>query len=180
MPVLFAKADGALERPEEQPAAPVARDGRDDFDFLVGRWTVAHRRLRQRLVGDTGWEEFGGVCESRPVVGGLANIDDNILELPAGTCRAATLRVFDPVAKLWSIWWVDGRAPRLEPPVHGRFEDGVGTFLGDDVLDDGRPVRVRFTWSEITAHSARWNQAFSADGGATWEDNWTMRFGRVA
>lgn len=180
MPVLFAKADDVLEHPAKALAAPVPPDGRGDFDFLAGRWTVAHRRLRQRLAGDTCWEEFAGACESRPIVGGLGNIDDNVLELPAGTYRAATLRVFDPATGLWSIWWVDGRAPRLEPPVHGRFQGGVGTFLGDDVLDDGRPVRVRFTWSGIAACAVRWDQAFSADGGATWEDNWTMCFGRTA
>lgn len=179
MPVLFAKAGGPSKHPEERTSAQVPPDGREDFDFLVGRWDVAHRRLRRRLAGDTCWEEFDGVCESRPIIGGLGNIDDNVLELPAGTYRAATLRVFDPAAGLWSIWWVDGRAPRLEPPVHGRFDGGVGTFLGDDVLGDGRPVRVRFTWSEIAGHSARWDQAFSADGGATWEDNWTMRFERT-
>lgn len=179
MPALFAK-DTALQTARERPAAPAPRDGRDGFDFLAGRWEVAHRRLQRRLVGDTAWEEFGGACESRPIVGGLCNIDDNVLEPPAGTYRAATLRVFDPAAGLWSIWWVDGRAPRLGPPVHGRFGGGTGTFLGDDALDDGRPVLVRFTWSEITSRSARWDQAFSADGGATWEHNWTMRFARAA
>lgn len=179
MPVLFAK-DAAPQDAQERPAVSLPQDGRGGFDFLVGRWTVAHRRLKRRLVGDTRWEEFGGMCESRPIVGGLGNIDDNVLELPAGTYRAATLRVFDPAARRWSIWWVDGRAPRLGPPVHGRFGGGIGTFHGEDVLEDGRPVLVRFTWSGITARSARWDQAFSADGGATWEDNWTMRFGRDA
>ncbi len=178
MPALFAKDAAPLDA-QGRPAAPAPRDGRDDFDFLAGRWDVAHRRLRRRLVGDTRWEEFGGVCESRPIAGGLCNVDDNLLASPSGTYRAATLRVFDPVARLWSIWWVDGRAPRLEPPVHGRFGGGVGAFVGDDALDDGRPVLVRFTWSEITGRSARWDQAFSADGGATWEDNWTMRFARA-
>ncbi|MGH6884941.1 MAG: DUF1579 domain-containing protein [Geminicoccales bacterium] len=154
-------------------------DGRHDFDFLVGRWSVAHRRLRRRLANDAQWDEFAGRSELRPIVGGLANIDDNILELPAGTYRAATLRVFDPATGLWSIWWIDGRNPRLEPPVHGRFENGVGTFLGDDVFD-GRPIRVRFLWSEIAPRSARWEQAFSTDGGAAWETNWIMTFKRIA
>ena len=179
MPALFAR-DPAPQSSQGRSAVPVPPDGRGGFDFLAGRWTVAHRRLRRRLAGDTDWEEFGGMCESRPLVGGLGNIDDNVLELPAGTYRAATLRVFDPAARCWSIWWVDGRAPRLEPPVHGRFEGGVGTFHGEDVLEDGRPILVQFTWSEITARSARWDQAFSADGGAIWENNWTMRFGRAA
>lgn len=179
MPVLFAK-DVHVQNERERPAASPPRDGRDDFDFLVGYWQVAHRRLRHRLAGDTVWEEFGGLCDSRPVVGGLGNVDDNLLDLPAGTYRAATLRVFDPTAQLWSIWWIDGRAPRLQLPVRGRFEGSAGTFVGEDALDDGRPVLVRFTWSDITARSARWDQAFSADGGETWEHNWTMRFGRVA
>jgi hypothetical protein len=169
MPSLFEKAAGA----------ETARDGRDDFDFFVGRWRVAHRRLRRRLAGDTEWEEFDGVSEMRQIVGGLGNVDDNIIELPAGTYRAATVRAFDPATGLWSIWWIDGRNPRLEPPVHGRFENGVGTFLGDDVFE-GRPIRVRFIWSQITPRSARWEQAFSPDGGATWETNWIMTFTRMA
>jgi hypothetical protein len=114
----------------------------------------------------------------RQIVGGLANVDDNVIELPGGTYRAATVRVFDPATQLWSIWWIDGRHPRLEPPVHGRFANGVGTFLGDDVFE-GRPIRVRFLWSEITARSCRWEQAFSPDAGATWETNWIMRFMRA-
>lgn len=158
--------------------APLAQGARD-FDFFVGCWTVAHRRLRKRLVGDTRWEEFAGFCETRPIIGGLGNFDDNILELPAGTYRAATLRLFCPATALWSIWWIDARNPGLEPPVHGRFEDGIGTFFGDDVWD-ARPVQVRFVWSAITGRSARWEQAFSVDRGATWEVNWIMNFERAA
>jgi len=161
------------------PSSFPEQDGRHDFDFLAGRWAVAHRRLRERLCGDTRWDAFAGRSEFRQIVGGLANVDDNIIALPAGTYRAATVRVFDPATGLWSIWWIDGRNPRLEPPVHGRFENGIGTFLGDDVFD-GRPIRVRFIWSEITAQSARWEQAFSPDGGASWEANWIMTFRRGA
>jgi hypothetical protein len=171
MTSLFAKS------PAAEPAGAAA-DGRDDFDFFTGRWAVAHRRLRSRLTGDTQWEEFRGLCEMRPIIGGLGNVDDNVLELPAGTYRAGTLRLFDPQAARWSIWWVDGRQMALEPPVHGRFENGIGTFFGDDMLN-GRPIRVRFLWSRITKISARWEQAFSADDGATWETNWIMDFVRV-
>ncbi len=169
MPQLFAASiDAAI--------SPVA-DGRDDFHFFVGCWTVAHRRLRHRLAGDTQWDEFAGRCESRPLVGGLANVDDNIIALPAGAYRAATLRAFDPATRSWSIWWIDGRTMRLDPPVHGRFTDGVGIFLGDDMLD-GMPIRVRFIWSEIGPDAARWEQSFSPDHGRSWEVNWIMRFTR--
>jgi hypothetical protein len=177
MSSLFANA--AAPAPGADAAVgPVQEDGRRDFDFFVGRWAVAHRRLRHRLAGDTHWEAFAGACESRPIIGGLGNIDDNILELPAGAYRAATLRLFEPATRIWSIWWIDSRAMGLEPPVHGRFENGVGTFFSDDALD-GRPIRIRFIWSAITSASARWEQAFSADGGATWESNWIMDFRRA-
>ena len=158
-------------------AGDAPADGRADFDFLAGCWSVAHRRLSERLASSDHWEDFTGLCESRPIIGGLGNIDDNLLELPTGTYRAATLRTFDPATRRWSIWWIDSRTMRLEPPVLGRFENGVGTFLGDDSLG-GRPIRVRFIWSGIAADAARWEQAFSADGGATWETNWTMDFRR--
>ena len=153
-------------------------DGRQDFDFLVGRWTIRHRRLKARLAGCADWVEFDGASAMQKTLGGLGNMDDNWLELPEGPYGAVTLRRFDPALRRWSIWWLDARHPDIEPPVHGRFENGVGEFLGDDVFE-GRPIRVRFLWSAITPRSCEWRQAFSADGGATWETNWEMAFTRA-
>jgi hypothetical protein len=110
---------------------------------------------------------------------GLANVDDNVIELPSGAYRAATMRTFDEATRLWSIWWFDGRSPhRLDPPVVGRFESGVGTFLADDQLR-GQPIKVRFIWSGIASPNPKWEQAFSPDDGKTWETNWVMRFERA-
>lgn len=150
-----------------------------DFDFFIGRWTVAHSRLDARLAGCSAWTAFDGVCETRKILGGLGNIDDNVLNLPSGAYRAATVRMFDVAAGQWSIWWLDARSSAIEPPVSGGFQDGVGLFFGDDVFE-GRPIRVRFTWSDITPDSCCWAQAFSEDGGETWETNWRMRFSRAA
>lgn len=160
-------------------ALPVDRLLSHDWDFLVGRWTVRHRRLKARLAGSTEWEEFAGTSELWLTLGGMGNVDDNVLQLPGGTYRALTIRAFDPKTSEWSIWWLDARYPgRLDPPVRGGFKDGVGTFLGDDTLN-GKPIRVRFSWSQITPASARWEQAFSPDGGVTWETNWSMDFTRA-
>jgi hypothetical protein len=150
-----------------------------DWDFLVGRWTVRHRRLKARLAGSTEWEEFAGTCVNWPTLGGQGNVDDNVIELPGGTYRAVGIRAFDANAGHWSIWWLDARnSSRMDPPVRGGFKNGVGTFLGDDSLN-GRPIKVRFRWSQITPTSAHWDQAFSPDGGVTWETNWIMEFTRV-
>jgi hypothetical protein len=151
-----------------------------DFDFFHGRWTVAHRRLKDRLAGCTEWELFGGTSHAQPLLGGAGIIDDNVIELPAGSYRAATLRSFDPATKQWAIWWLDGRHPHaIDAPMVGRFENGIGTFFADETFR-GRPITVRFLWSAITPTTARWEQAFSPDGGKTWETNWEMDFTRVA
>lgn len=151
-----------------------------DFDFLFGSWRVAHRKLKARLVGSTEWWEFGGTTVCQPVLGRFGNMDDNVLDQPGAAYRAVTLRAFDPKAGMWRIWWLDSRYPvALDPPVMGAFKDGVGTFFADDQLD-GKPIKVRFLWSDITPTSARWRQAFSPDGGRTWEENWEMRFTRTS
>lgn len=153
--------------------------GLHDFAFQTGAWRVRHRKLKARLVGETDWIEFAGTCRAWELLGGAGNVDDHWLDDPSGPYRAATLRRWDPAAAHWSIWWVDPRQPVLDPPLHGRFEDGVGVFRGDDHLR-GKPIVVRFIWSEIRGDHARWEQAFSADAGASWEVNWVMDFDRTA
>ena len=157
---------------------PSAHPG-SEFDFEIGRWHVAHRRLKARLCGCQEWESFAGTSETRPVLGGHGNVEDNQLHIASGSYRALALRSFDPAAGSWAIWWLDNRAPHaLDAPVVGRFEDGVGSFYADDVLN-GAPVKLRFLWLHTDSAAPRWEQALSADGGATWETNWTMDFMRA-
>lgn len=148
-----------------------------DWDWLVGRWSVRHRRLKERLAGSTEWEEFAGTSAMWLTLGGLGTVDDNLLELPSGMYRAVGIRAFDPGTNLWSIWWLDARKTTIDPPVRGGFKDGVGTFIGDDTLR-GKPIKVRFMWTDIKPRSAKWAQAFSGDNGTTWETNWEMWFSR--
>ena len=145
----------------------------------MGTWWVRHRRLKERLAGSDEWEEFEGTSRAWPLLDGAGNIDDNVLEMPNGTYRAISLRTYEPWSERWSIWWLDGRTPgRLDPPVVGGFKDGVGTFIGPDTFE-GRPILVRFLWSDITATTCRWEQAFSVDDGGTWEVNWIMESTRI-
>ena len=114
----------------------------------------------------------------RKILGGFGNVDDNIVELPAGTYRAATVRSFDPKTGTWSIWWLDSRTPgSLDVPVVGRFANGVGTFLANDTLGQ-KPIVVRFLWTIPLPDRPRCEQAFSPDDGKTWETNWIMDFSR--
>ena len=157
-----------------EPAAP------RDWDFLVGSWSVAHRRLKHRLVGNTEWEQFGGTLVNWPLLGGLGNVGDNRMDFPAGAYHGIGLRAFDAKSGQWLSWWLDGRDPlSITTPMHGGFAGGIGTMTGQD-SQDGKPVLVRVTWSRITPRSARWEQACSADNGATWETNWISDFTREA
>jgi hypothetical protein len=149
-----------------------------DFDFVLGDWIVKHRRLKERLAGCQDWLEFDGAMSTRKILGGFGNLEDNILYLPGEEVRAIALRSYDPHNKTWSIWWLDGRFPdRLDVPVVGSFQNGVGTFFAEDTFGD-TPVTVRFTWRRVSPDELHWDQAFSADEGKSWEINWTMNFRR--
>jgi hypothetical protein len=165
--------DGVLEQAREA-------SGIHDFDFLEGAWVVEHRRLKHRLARSDEWERFSGTNEMRLMLGGAANMDDNVLNAPEGAYRAASIRAFEAGSRKWSIWWLDGRHPgELDPPVVGVFCDGVGVFFGEATWN-GKAIQVRFTWSEAGSASPRWEQAFSLDGGKTWETNWFMDFRRAS
>jgi hypothetical protein len=149
-----------------------------DFDFVIGHWIVKHRRLNERLVNCQDWIEFDGAMSTTKILGGYGNLEDNVLRFPDGEVRAVALRSYDRVTKQWSIWWLDGRFPgRLDVPVVGSFEDGVGRFFANDTFANV-PIVVRFLWSKIDTDELRWEQAFSTDQGETWETNWTMQFHR--
>jgi len=149
-----------------------------DFDFWMGKWNVRNRRLARRLAGSDDWDEFDSKVAARPLPGGLGNEDVFCTDYGGGFV-GMSFRFFDPDTGLWSIYWADSRHPGLlDPPVIGLFTGDVGVFEGDGTFD-GRPIRVRFTWSGITTPTPCWEQAFSDDGGETWETNWIMVFTRA-
>jgi hypothetical protein len=173
----LAGAAGALALPASAAAAPAAPER--DWQWLVGNWDVWHERLRGRLENSTTWDEFGGKCSCAPTLGGLGNVDDCLLYLPTGTYRAVAPRAFDPATKTWSIWWLDGRmAGALDPPVRGVFKGTEGEFQGPDVYK-GREVTVRFRWHDTHSQRPHWDQAYTTDGGQSWEINWRNYFTRT-
>jgi hypothetical protein len=160
------------------PDATTDRDSAHDFDFQTGHWRIHNRRLKDRLRGCTEWETFEATQEARLLPGGLGNIDSFITDHWPGFA-GMSLRLYNPQTRRWSIYWGSNRIDGLEPPVVGAFDArGVGVFEGRQELD-GRPILVRFTWSDITRDGARWEQAFSPDDGKTWETNWYMTMTRL-
>ena len=151
------------------------------FDFIHGTWTVHNRKRRD--VTDPAceeWVEFGASSEVFPVLQGVGHLDRMTVPGPPDgpAFEGLTIRLFDPSDEAWRIWWSSSRAPgRIDPPLVGRFSDGLGIFEGDDVVG-GRQVRLRFEW-RADGSAPRWQQSFSYDGGATWTVNWVMTFTRT-
>jgi hypothetical protein len=150
--------------------------GERDFDFLNRDWKVRHCKLRTRLAGANDWFQFDGTSVTRSIMAGSGNVEDNWIDDPSGAYRATALRAFQSETGLWRIWWLDLRFPsEIGPPVMGRFDGNKGEFIADDHWNR-QPIKVRFIWLKDAGPGPRWEQSFSADGGQTWELNWSMQF----
>lgn len=149
------------------------QDGRIDFDFFVGEWKIYNRKLKERLNKSNQWTEFEGITTCRKILDDLGNIDDGIMNIESDKFHFMTLRIFNPNTQEWSLYWSDSRIGFLTIPMIGKFENGIGHFYALDTHND-QHIFSRFIWSDITPTSCHWEQAFSVDGGQTWETNWTM------
>lgn len=153
------------------------RDGRNDFDFLVGKWKGLNRRLRERLVGSTDWEAFEGRLVMHKILGGLGNFDEATLYRESGQAEGANLRLYNPSTGEWSIYWASAGEDNLFPPMVGKFEDGRGVFYAYEPVE-GQHIYTRAVYTTLSNDACRWEQAFSADGGQSWEPNWICDFTR--
>ena len=104
-------------------------------------------------------------------LGGRANLVELSIEGPAGRIEGVSLRLFHPETGDWSLHYASAADGDLTPELVGRFANGRGEFFGDDTLG-GRPIRVRFVITQPSRETARFEQAFSEDGGKSWEVNW--------
>jgi hypothetical protein len=162
-----------------QPAQMIGqRDGQHDFDFEIGAWKAHVSRLEQPLTGSSRWLDYEGTSVVRKVWDGRANLGELEVNGPGGRIEGLTLRLYNATTRQWNITWANAAAAVLDrATMFGGFVDGRGEFFGQDSLN-GRAIFVRFVFSNITPASFRFEQAFSADGGKTWEVNWRAEFTR--
>ena len=163
----------------ELPPAFVRQGEAGDFAFEIGNWKTHLKRLTKPLTGAGTWVEYEGTTAVRAVWGGRANLVELDVSGPAGRIEALSLRLYDPQTRQWSLNFASSRGGGMAAPALGGFSNGRGEFYNYETLD-GREILVRFVISDVTRDSCRFEQAFSADGGKTWEVNWIAVDTRVA
>lgn len=172
-------AAGAESPPELRPghdtavAMPQTPAGTPhDFDFEQGRWRTTLRKLLQPMSGRQQWADYSGTSTIHPLLGGRANLVELEVAGPQGRIEGVSLRLFDTQRRRWTLNYANAAGGTLELPMSGGFAGGPhGVFYGADTFK-GRPILVRFVIDVLDADHCRFEQAFSADGGATWEVNW--------
>lgn len=168
----------AQSAPANAASGDTARDGRHDFDFEIGSWKTHLRRLLHPLSGSDQWVECDGTSTVSKIWNGRANLVELEADCPSGHFAGLSLRLYNPQSHQWSLNFANSVDGILAQPTIGEFKNGRGEFYDQETYR-GRAIFVRFVISQLTADSCRFEQAFSADGGKSWEVNWIATDTRV-
>jgi hypothetical protein len=158
--------------------AAAQRDGQHDFDFEIGNWKTHLSRLQHPLSGSHSWIEYEGTSVVRKIWDGRANLVELEVDGPTGHVEGLSLRLYNPQSHQWSLNFANANGGTLSVPTVGEFKNGRGEFYDQEPFN-GRMILVRNVWMDMTANSCRFEQAFSDDGGKTWETNWIAADTRV-
>jgi hypothetical protein len=129
------------------------------------------------LTGSPDWADMDGVTIVTKIWGGRANLAEFKADGPAGHLELLSLRTYNPMTGQWSLNFATPKVGKLGVPGVGEFKNGRGDFYDLEPIN-GKSVLVKFSIWGITADSAQSEQAFSDDGGKTWEVNWINRYTR--
>lgn len=150
-----------------------------DYDFLLGKHQVHHKKLKERFHHCNEWIDIHGSKETTSILTGSGNREDHFLQSIDGSpVEAMALRLFNPATRLWSLYWTDSVAVTLDPPLTGSFDNHLGVFFGEDHFN-GQKIIVQFQYDRSDPDNPVWGQAFSNDQGQSWEWNWFMFFTSV-
>jgi hypothetical protein len=170
-------AAGGVVAPATSQDLGALRDGKHDFDFDLGKWKTHSSRLLRPLSGSKEWVDMDGVTVVKKIWGGGANLAEFKANGPAGQIELLSLRWYNPTAHQWCLDFATPNVGILGIPGVGTFKDGRGEFYDQEIIG-GKSILVRFSIWEITPATAQSEQAFSSDGGKSWEVNWVNYYTR--
>lgn len=156
----------------------MADDAAHAFDSHIGTWHTSLKRLKDPLTHSTTWLAYEGTTTVRKVLHGRANLVELEVAGEAGRIDGVSLRLYDPRSGQWTLNYANLADGTLATPSIGRFEGARGEFYNDEKYG-GRDVRVRFVIEPQGPDVIRFEQAFSIDGGRTWEVNWIATDTRI-
>ncbi len=157
-----------------------ARDAAHDFDFDFGTWKTHSSRLLHPLTGSKDWVEMDGVTVVNKIWGSKANLAEYKAEGAAGQVELMALRWYNPTTHQWNLDFATPKRGTLgSTPGVGEFKNNRGDFYDQESIN-GKTILVRFSIWGITPDTAQSEQAFSEDGGKTWETNWVNKYARLA
>lgn len=148
-----------------------------NFDFLIGKWNVLNKRLKERLINSDEWIEFPAEMETKPFFNGLGLMDEMKSSHFGDDFIGFSIRMVNPKTNIWTIYWADTSSPEnyLKEQVVGGFENGIGVFYGKEQYQ-GKEYRLKFTWKKESENTAQWEQAYFDESKHEWETNWIMEF----
>src|SRR5579863_5448471 len=177
-PVLLLMALGGLAAADPVATTPAAHDGQHDFDFNFGTWKTHVKRILHPLTASPVWVEYDGTTVVSKLWGGRANVLELEVDGPAGHIEGLGLRLYNPQSHQWTLNWVSSSDGEFQPPMIGQFAGDRGEFVDHEVFGS-KSILSRNVFLGITPDSVRFEQAFSDDGGRSWETNWIMTFTRT-
>ncbi|PRC94306.1 hypothetical protein [Solimicrobium silvestre] len=171
----IAQQDSPASNAQQAVTVP---DGQHDFDFEIGTWKTHLSRLLHPPTGSTTWVAYEGTTIVRRVWNGRANLVELDVDGSAGHIQGLSLRLYNPDSHQWSLNFASISSGTVDAPTVGEFKNGRGEFYDQETLN-GRSILVRFVISDITQNSCHFEQAFSKDGGKSWEVNWIATDTRI-
>lgn len=161
-------------RAQESTYSPCAAPQARDFDFWRGEWNVVNRYLTP-----DGWVE-AGTAEVRvySALAGCLTIEQWRGNLGTSEIVGFSARAWDERAGHWVLLlnWPQPDSPSFST-LEGTFRHGRGEFFADGLDAEGNPRHTRFSFSDISPDSLRWDQAVSADR-ENWRTTWIMDYSR--
>jgi hypothetical protein len=160
---------------EAKQAQPVS----NEFSFDLGNWHSHSSRLEKPLTGSSTWTELEGTTAVKSIWGGRANLAEVHTMSPSGPIDFLALRWYNPAARQWFLDFANVKGGELGVPMAGTFNNGRVDFYDEEPID-GKAILVRFSlWHDEKKDQAESEQAFSADGGRSWEVNFRTSYWRT-
>lgn len=152
-----------------QPAAPCTTEAAAGLDFWVGTWDL-------RWDTAAGAEGTGTNAITRELAGCV--VHERFTDTTGSGYAGESVSVLTPQG--WRQTWVDNSGAYLL--FNGATDaDGRVTEMRSAPFTNpsGETQVNRMVWEDVTADALTWRWQASTDDGATWADNWVIRYTRA-